>query len=69
MDRAAPGGTRAGLAATNSKPDQDQRPAGGHAGRMTAITCYLHGIYPHSESLVAVTRDAARGRRPASEGI
>lgn len=34
---------------------------------MTAISCYLHGIYPHSESLVAVTRDAARGRRSASD--
>jgi 5-methyltetrahydropteroyltriglutamate--homocysteine methyltransferase len=34
---------------------------------VTAITCYLHGLYPHSEALVAVTRDAARGRRPPSE--
>ncbi len=67
MDLAASGGTNAGLAAGNSKRDQDQHPAGGHAGRVTVITCYLHGIYPHSESLVAVTRDAARGRRSASE--
>ena len=34
---------------------------------MTEITCYLHGSYPHSEALVAVARDAARGRRPASD--
>lgn len=38
-----------------------------HASRVTAITCYLHGIYPHSEALVAVTRDAARGRRSPGE--
>jgi methionine synthase II (cobalamin-independent) len=36
-----------------------------HAGGMTEIRCYLHGIYPRSEALVAATRDAARGRRPA----
>lgn len=53
--------------AGNSKRDQDQRPADVHADQVTAISCYLHGIYPHSESLVAVTRDAARGRRSASE--
>lgn len=34
---------------------------------MTEITCYLHGSYPHSETLVAVARDAARGRRPVSD--
>lgn len=32
---------------------------------MTEIACYVHGGYPHSEALVAVARDAARGRRPA----
>jgi methionine synthase II (cobalamin-independent) len=34
---------------------------------MTAVTCYLHGGYPHSETLGAVARDAARGRCPASD--
>jgi methionine synthase II (cobalamin-independent) len=34
---------------------------------MTAVTCYLHGSYPHSEALVAVARDVARGRRQASD--
>ena len=34
---------------------------------MTEIRCYLHGIYPPSEALVAATRDAARGRRPAED--
>jgi 5-methyltetrahydropteroyltriglutamate--homocysteine methyltransferase len=34
---------------------------------MTEIRCYLHGIYPRSEALVAATRDAERGRRPASD--
>jgi len=34
---------------------------------MTTVTCYLHGGYPHSEELVALARDAARGRRPASD--
>jgi methionine synthase II (cobalamin-independent) len=34
---------------------------------MTEVTCYVHGSYPHSEALVAVARDAARGRRPASD--
>ena len=34
---------------------------------MTEITCYLHGGYPHSERLVAVARDAARGRRPVGD--
>ena len=34
---------------------------------MTAITSYVHGIYPHSEQLVAVTREATRGRRPARD--
>jgi len=31
---------------------------------VTAITSYLRGLYPRSEALVAVTRDAAHGRRP-----
>jgi len=30
---------------------------------VTAITTYLHGLYPHSEALVAMNRDAAHGRR------
>jgi len=34
---------------------------------MTEIRCYLHGIYPRSEALVAATRDAARGRRLAAD--
>lgn len=29
------------------------------------ITAYQHGIYPHSEDLVAATRDLARGRTSA----
>ena len=33
---------------------------------MTEIACYVHGSYPRSEELVAATRDADRGRRPAS---
>jgi methionine synthase II (cobalamin-independent) len=48
-------------------PVQDWPRAGWQPGRMTEITCYLHGSYPHSEALVAVARDAARGRRPASD--
>src|SRR5215475_1253508 len=31
---------------------------------MTEIGCYLHGLYPRSEALVAATRDVARGRQP-----
>lgn len=31
---------------------------------MTEIGCYLHGLYPRSEALVAATRDVDRGRRP-----
>lgn len=34
---------------------------------MTEIRCYAHGIFPPSEALVAATRDAARGRRPAED--
>jgi 5-methyltetrahydropteroyltriglutamate--homocysteine methyltransferase len=34
---------------------------------VTEIRCYLHGIYPRSEALVTATRDAGRGRRPASD--
>jgi 5-methyltetrahydropteroyltriglutamate--homocysteine methyltransferase len=67
MNLAASSGARTWLAAGNSKRDQDQRSPDLHADRVAAITCYLHGIYPHSESLVAATRDAARGRRSASE--
>jgi hypothetical protein len=37
------------------------------AGGVTEIRCYLHGIYPRSEALVAATRDAGRGRRLASD--
>lgn len=33
---------------------------------MTEIACYVHGSFPRSEELVAATRDADRGRRPAS---
>lgn len=33
---------------------------------MTEIACYVHGAFPRSEELVAATRDADRGRRPAS---
>ncbi len=31
---------------------------------MTEIGCYLHGLYPRSEALVAATRDVDRGRQP-----
>jgi methionine synthase II (cobalamin-independent) len=34
---------------------------------VSEIACYVHGIYPHSEALVAAARDASRGRRPASD--
>jgi hypothetical protein len=37
-----------------------------HADRVTEIACYVHGSFPRSEELVAATRDADRGRRPAS---
>jgi methionine synthase II (cobalamin-independent) len=37
------------------------------AGLVTTIISYLHGLYPHSEALVAVTRDCAHGRRPPSD--
>jgi len=30
---------------------------------MTEIGCYLHGLYPRSEALVAATRDVDRGRQ------
>lgn len=33
---------------------------------MTEISAYQHGIYPRSESLVAATRDLARGGCPAA---
>jgi 5-methyltetrahydropteroyltriglutamate--homocysteine methyltransferase len=33
---------------------------------VTEIACYVHGSFPRSEELVAATRDADRGRRPAS---
>lgn len=36
---------------------------------MTTVTCHLHGGYPHSEALVALARDAAHGRRPASDVV
>ena len=31
---------------------------------MTEIGCYVHGLYPRSEELVAATRDVDRGRQP-----
>ncbi len=34
---------------------------------MTEITSHLHGGFPHSDALVAVARDVARGRRPGSD--
>jgi len=33
---------------------------------VTEVACYVHGSFPRSEDLVAVTRDADRGRRPVS---
>jgi 5-methyltetrahydropteroyltriglutamate--homocysteine methyltransferase len=54
----------AGMAATQTKTAPRVT---WHAGSVTTITSYLHGIYPRSEALVAATRDAERGRGTASD--